>query len=550
MNAQALIQDGINLLQRGELAGAKAAFERVLEQAPDNADALYWMGVLALQTGHLEHGAQYMIRAVNAGGHQADLFGNLASALNALKRHEEALLVLGHGAQRHPGNSRILTMLGAQLRDCGRTGDARNTLEHALKIAPDDADAHLEMARLARIMGNAERADLAFRRSVDLAPSLTAHNEYALFLSQSGRDEEAVTQFQAALALNPDAQSILSNLGFAFYALGRADDSLAIFDRALGLEPDNAEIHALRAFPLLLKGHLLEGWHEYEWRLKSATFPAPPIALDSPLWERQPLKGKTLLLVAEQGYGDTLQFVRYAKPLADRGARVLVAVQEPLVELLKSVPGVAETASFNALSLPAHDYHIHMMSMPHRLGDTLETIPADVPYITADPALAARWRKRLEGYKGLRVGIVWSGNPLQRNNLKRSCPTSAITPLTQIAGVQMFSLAKDRNANAGPLPSGMIDLGGEIKTFADTAAIMSNLDLVISVCTSTAHLAGAMGRPTWLMLAQAADWRWLKKRSDSPWYPTARLFRQRRLYDWNGPIVEIAEALRLQAQKR
>ena len=479
---------------------------------------------------------------MNNGGIRPELFANLATAYRAQNNTQDALTVLMRGAQLNPEHAPIWIMLGAVLRVLERYEEARSALSGAIDLAPQNPDAHLEMARLAQATGENDRADEAYRQTIALTPSVVAHSGYATFLTQVAREEDALEQYRAALNLDPKAGSVLTNLGYQLYTMGRVEDSIDAFDRSLALDPETPDTHALRAFPLLLNGDYTLGWKEYEWRLESPTFPQAAVRPTTPAWNGEPLDGKTILLIAEQGYGDTFQFVRYAKPLAERGARVLVTAQRPAVELLKSALGVDAVYAFED-ALPAHDYHIHMMSLPHRFDTTLKTLPAAVPYLSADPDHVLQWRDRLVAYGGRKVGIVWSGNPDQRNNLKRSCPLSALASIANVKGISLFSLAKDRDLAEGNLHPGMIDLGPDLKTFSDTAAIMANLDLVISVCTSTVHLSGALARPTWVMLAAASDWRWGLEGEDCPWYPTARLFRQQNLHDWPDITARIAAAL-------
>lgn len=542
MDISNLIQQGQAHQQNGNFPQAKEAYEEALRLAPDHPDAFFCLGNLALQAGHLEPGVQYLIRAVNAGGTQPELFTNLATALRTQKKDQDALKALKHGAQLHPDHAPILTMLAALLRISGQHDEALAALERAQKIAPHHADIALEMARLAQTTGQYDRAETSYRQALALEKSVSAYNDFAHFLTRIGRENEAIEHYRAASELAPRALSVLNNLAFQLYALGQADESIETFDRCLKIVPTNPDAHALRAFPLLLKGQYAEGWKEYEWRFKTSSFPQLSIHLSSPAWKGEALDEKTILLISEQGFGDTFQFVRFAKLLAERGARVVVAAQRPAVEVLKTAPGVYDVFAYEDPA-PAHDYHIYMMSLPERFGTTVETLPTDVPYLRADADGAEHWRERLASYRGKKVGIVWNGNPEQRNNPKRSCPLEAIAPLAQIEGINLFSLAKNRPSDEGELHPGMIDLGGELNSFSDTAAIIANLDLVISVCTSAAHLAGALAKPTWVMLSAGSDWRWFLDREDSPWYPTARLFRQHALHDWSGLTARIADAL-------
>lgn len=543
MNISELLTQGFQHQKNGEFAQAKSIYETVLQVEPNNPDALYLIGMVALMSGHEQPATQYLIHAVNNGGTQPDLFTNLAKLLRAQNNPSDAHKVLLHGLQLHPDNISVLVMLAILLQEVSQHERALKALLHALNVDANSSEAHLEIAKTYQALGTYDQAELHFQKAIALRPNVTTRNIYGTFLAQFGRENEAIEQFRKALDFDPTSESTLNNFGFHLYALGEIDESIDAFERCLKLNPNNADAHGLCAFPLLLKGEYMRGWEEYEWRFKTPTFPPPPIKLDSPTWQNEPIEGKTILLIGEQGFGDTFQFVRFATQLSSMGAKVFVAAQDPAVELLKSVPGVSQVIAFSDPNIPAHDYHIFMMSLPERLDLTLASIPQNVPYLFPDKDLVATWKAYFSGYENLKVGIVWSGNPDQRNNAKRSCPLSALSPLLGVNTVQLFSLAKTVDNDASPLPPEIIDLGDRINTFSDTAAIIANLDLVISVCTSTAHLAGALGCPVWILLAASADWRWLQDREDSPWYPAARLFRQTKLHDWDHLLQNVAQDL-------
>jgi hypothetical protein len=317
--------------------------------------------------------------------------------------------------------------------------------------------------------------------------------------------------------------------------LGRLDEARASFDRAVGIRPDFAQARWNRAQAMLLAGDFAQGWREHEWRLKA--HPELQRAFAQPLWLGEvPLDGKTILLHAEQGLGDTLQFCRYAPLVAARGGRVVLEVQKPLVDLMRDLPGVAAVVA-RGEPLPDFDLHCPLLSLPLAFGTRLDTIPAQMPYLGAPAERAAGWEARLT--KRPRIGLVWSGNAGHKRDRARSIPLYALMPVFDLDAATFVSLQKEaRAADAAVLKqtAKLIDVGAELETFADTAALIRQLDLVIAVDTSVAHLAGALGKPLWLLLPAAPDWRWLAGREDSPWYPTARLFRQTVTRAW-GPVV-------------
>ncbi|HEY9163777.1 MAG TPA: tetratricopeptide repeat protein [Magnetovibrio sp.] len=550
MNISEQLTRGFQFHQQGQLAQAKAIYDEVLKIEPNNANALYLIGTLALQTGNVQPGTQYLIHAFNNGCTEEGLFINLSKTLRSQNNATDALHVLLKGGQAHPNSASIYVLLGIAYRELSQPHESINALTHAIEINGNISDAHIEIALTYKSMGKADKAEEHFKQAIALTANVTTHGFYASFLSDIGRDAEAIEEFRKAVAFDPRSELALNQLGFHLYSSGHIDESIDAFERCLEINPGNAETHGLYAFPLLLKGDYAKGWKEYEWRFKTPSFPALPVKLASPMWQNEPIEGKTLLLLGEQGFGDTFQFVRYAEQLASMGASVVIAAPSPAVELLKSAPGVSDVVPLTSDKIPAHDYHIYMMSLPERLNSTLATIPNTVPYLFPYPALTATWKDYFSEHDKFKVGIVWAGNPNQRNNPKRSCPLAALSPLFGLEDVQVFSLAKDRDEAEGPLPAEMIDLGSRINNFSDTAAILANLDLVISVCTSTAHLAGAMGRPVWVLLAASADWRWLTERSDSPWYPTARLLRQDTLHNWDQLLTKVAEDLSPQRRQK
>jgi hypothetical protein len=329
------------------------------------------------------------------------------------------------------------------------------------------------------------------------------------------------------------AQAAALESAFAAMAAGDIPQAIRIYRGLLASASEDPNLHVPLGQLLLLSGDLEAGWEECEWRDQR------PLPL--PRWRGAPLKGAAILLHGEQGFGDNFQFVRYARLVADRGGRVVLATLKGLRRLLATVPGVAEVIE-DGEAIPPVACHIPMMSLPYLFATRLDTIPNTVPYISADPVKVAAWRERLAPVPGLRVGLVWSGNLGPAYNSRRSPGLAAVAPLLDCPGVTVFALQKGggRADLAGQaLPRSFIDLDLELKSFDDTAAAMTALDLVISPCTSTAHLAGALGRPVWVMLASTADWRWLRNRDDSPWYPTARLFRQTVAGDWTGPVMRM-----------
>lgn len=372
-------------------------------------------------------------------------------------------------------------------------------------------------------------------------------NRLGLVLGRIGRWEEAIEIFRRLLVLQPDRWSIHWRLSELHAALGQVDQALAHCGKVLRRRPDLPGTRFLRATLWLQQGDFRRGWREYErrWQLRLIK----PRVLRKPAWDGTALAGRTILLRAEQGLGDTLQFVRYAAVLQARGARVVFETQPPLARVLRGCHGIDQLVAAGD-PLPAYDVHASLLSLPWLLRTTLDNVPAPIPYLSADQPRIARWRDRLAAHPGFRVGIVWQGNPQFPLDRMRSMALTHFAPLARVPGVQLVSLQKgDGTAQLRAIRDQfpVVDLGRAVDTragaFVDTAAIVANLDLVISADTSVAHLAGALGAPLWLPVGTGAEWRWLRDREDSPWYPSARLFRQRRHGDWAEVFARIAVAL-------
>jgi len=350
-----------------------------------------------------------------------------------------------------------------------------------------------------------------------------------------------------AIALKPDFADAHYNLGVALHGQGRFDEALTSYDEAARLNPEFVDARWNRAFLWLTMGRFAEGWREHEWRWRRKH--QPPRSFPQPLWKGEPIAGRSILLHNEQGIGDTLQFVRYAPLVAAHGARVLVQVQRPLARLVRgSLDGGIEVLAEGDL-LPPFDLHAPLLSLPLAFATTLENVPARVPYLKTDAAAAARWRSRIGPAPGLKIGLVWAGNAQHKNDRNRSIALERLLPLIDEIKARWFSLqVGERAGDLARIASGKINnLADRFTDFGETAAAIDNLDLVISVDTAVAHLAGALGKPVWVLLPAVPDWRWLLGRADSPWYPTARLFRQPARGDWDSVMQALRTALRERA---
>ncbi len=426
----------------------------------------------------------------------------------------------------------------------GLLGQKRNDLvgaveryEHALCLAPDLAEAHNNLGVVLQDQGKLHEAEERFREAIRLMPDYPeAHNNLGNALQDQGRFAEAVPAYHRALHFQPGYVDALKHLGNALRALGRLPEAIECYNEGLRLDPDHVLLHTARAMVWIQMGDLVQGFAECEWRLRGQDLPIHRFT--QPVWDGMPLDGRTILICTEQGLGDTLQFIRYATRAADRGGRVVVACPPILARILGSCPGVDEVVSEGS-SLPQFDCYAPVMSLAHILGTTLGTIPAEVPYLAAKPACVERWRAELGGVRELKIGVVWQGNPIHNRDRERSFRLAQLEPVARVPGVRLFSLQKNFGLDQlETLPDGfsVTDLGRRINDLAETAAVMKNLDLVISADSSPAHLAGALAVPVWMVLPSVCDWRWMTNREDTPWYPTMRLFRQRRFGDWDGGV--------------
>ena len=422
----------------------------------------------------------------------------------------------------------------------GDPASAEAAARAGLAAAPDDqAWMRFTLGWVLQESGRPAEAEAEYRRAISLDPDYaSAHHNLGNTLRSLGRPEAAIPAYQRTLEIEPDHPRVHDGLARAFRATGALDQATAAFRTQLALAPEDTDSHIEVALTLLLAGDFEAAWPHYERRAA----PDPEALSPDRLWDGGDLEGRTILLLAEQGFGDTIQFVRYAELLKAKGAKVLLQVQPGLTSLCGKAPGIDRVFAYGEAQ-PAHDCKARLLSVPRLLGTRLETIPTRVPYLAAEPERVAAWRAKLAGRPGLKVGIAWQGKPGTPLDHGRSIPLAALAPLTAVPGVRLISLQKHHGRDQiGDLAledyAEEMDEGPE--AFLDTAAIMANLDLVISSDTAIPHLAGALARPVWLLVKKVPEWRWLLGRPDSPWYPTMRLFRQTCDGDWSTVVQQVA----------
>jgi tetratricopeptide (TPR) repeat protein len=515
-NLPRMQRQAINSFQQGHLDKAERLCAGILEYRSDDFDALQLLGLLNLQRRRLAEALRFLSQALKVNSRSADAMSNLGLALHATGRFEEAVTSYRNALLIVPDHPEILYNLANAFLELGRIDEALAGYDEVLAKNPSHVGA----------LVNRGNTLLRFNRPAD-----------------------AMSNYDKALAAMPGHPQILTNRGHALRRLDRPLEARADFEAALVAGPEFPEAHFEAAMTLLTIGDFDAGWKGYEWRWKTATFASQRRQLRAPLWLGDaPVSGKTILLHAEQGFGDTIQFIRYAPLLASRGAKVVCEVQPELQSLLSRFEGIDIIAQGEPL--PTFDLHCPLLSLPLAFATKPETIPASVPYLAPPVERLAHWRDHL-AQGGPCAGFVWSGSASHKNDSNRSIPLARLAALFEDPPVRCFSLQSELRAADGEvlreLPN-FVHLGDALRDFADTAAVISLLDVVVSVDTSVAHLAGALGKPVVILLPYAADFRWMRNRDDTPWYPTAKLFRQPAFADWDSVIGRLGDEMRQLSQ--
>jgi tetratricopeptide (TPR) repeat protein len=525
--------------QAGQWRQAEEAYRQLLRRDPGNGRVWFALAHLCQTRSRLAEAAAYFRQAIEI--HPQDPQGpfSLGNVLLQDKKYDEAAEAFRRCLKLRPDHVEALTNLGYVLGEQGKTEEAHAAYRRALAIRPDVPEVHHNLGNLLREQGKREEALACYDEALRLRPGYAkAYVNRGVCLIGLARLDEAVRDLRRGVELDPKFAEAHSSLGAALSVQGDLDGALAEYEESIRLNPNYAEAHWNRSLVWLLRGDFARGWEAYAWRWRQERGVDRLEPLDRPAWDGLPLDGKTILLRSEQGLGDTLQFIRYAPVLRGMGARVLVQPQNVLLPLLSRCPGIDQLVAHGA-PLPPFDVHAPLLNLPFLLQTTLETVPADVPYLFADPALVERWRLELAPVRGFRVGIAWQGNPAHLWDRQRSVPLAAFEPLARVPGVRLLSLQKGTGTEqlaevAGRFP--VLALGGTLDgaagAFMDTAAVLRNLDLLVTSDTAIAHLAGGLGVPVWVALSASPDWRWMLEREDSPWYPTMRLFRQKELGQW------------------
>jgi tetratricopeptide (TPR) repeat protein len=528
-------------------AEALASYDKALTLDPNYAEALHNRGLVLRRLARPADALASFDQALAIKPGYAQAHYDRGSVLQDLDRPAEALASFDRALAIKPDHVGALNNRGLALIGLQRPAEALASFERALAIQPDHVRALNNRGNALQDLARPAEALAAYEKALAVQPNYAqAHYNRGIVLRGLKRPAAALASFDQALAIDPRHVDALNNRGIVLRDLGRPLEALASYDRALSIDPGYAEAHSNRSCLRLLLGDFERGWEEFEWRWRVPEFAPWRRDFVPPLWRGDaPLAGRTILLHAEQGFGDAIQFARYVPLVAARGATVVVEVPPPLTALFAGIAGAARIVA-RGDELPAFDCHCPLASLPLAFETRPETIPAAIPYLSPAPDRVPKWRQQLPQTAQRRVGIAWAGNANFKGDQTRSIGLARFSPLLSVAGIAFVGLQRDlRDGDRDMLRRHphVVHLGDAMEDFGDTAAVMSTLDLVISSDTSVAHLAGALGRPVWVLLQYAADWRWLRDRSDSPWYPTARLFRQPEPDDWESVIRRVADAL-------
>jgi tetratricopeptide (TPR) repeat protein len=607
--AEAFAQ-ALNYHQTGQLPQAERLYRLILQADPNHADSHHLLGVLAYQMGNYEPAVASIRHALTLNPWAGVYHANLGVAQEALGQTKDALASFQQALRLDPTSAQAHNAVGNALRALGNLDEAAAHCAQALRILPEFPEAHNNLGNALYLQGKLDEAVAHYEEALRLKPGYAeAHSNLGLALADNGKREQGIAHYHEALRINPnyaDAHNNLSiallrearfteaethsraalrlkpsyadahnNLGSILLRQSRWDEALAEYEEAMRLRANFAEAHWNRSLLWLLLGNFEQGWPDYEWRWTQPGFTRR--YLEKPLWDGSDLRGRGIVLHSEQGLGDTVQFIRYAPLVKERGGTVIVECHPPLLRLLAGVPGIDHLLPEGS-PLPPFDVRAPLLSLPSILRTTVATVPAKVPYLYAKPDLVEHWRQKLcevrystfdanklapdvghtadTGHRTskveheLKVGIAWQGTPAFRYDRQRSIPLTLFAPLASVEGVQLISLQKgpgtdQLRALEGRFP--IVDFGTTLDeatgAFMDTAAIIKNLDLVICSDSAVAHLAGALGAQVWVALPLVPDWRWMLNRNDSPWYPTMRLFRQTRFADWDDVFKRLVQGL-------
>lgn len=534
---------------RGKYDMAIEFASKAIKEMPEIPQFYNTLGVAFKEAGKLQEAVDACKQAISLNPDYVEAYNNLANILQSQGRQDEAVENYKHVVRLKPNVAEVYYNLGIVLNKQGHSAEAIENYKQAVRLKGDFAEAYYSLGNILRAQGRQDEAIENYKKAVRLKPDFfKACNILGEMLNERRRYAETIELFKRFLQLRPDYSDAYNNMGVTLMKQGHYDEAIENYRQSLKLNPESIEAHRNIGMLFLLTKRFKQGWEEYEWRHKSAN------NICQPYWDGSSFEDKRLLVHCEQGMGDSFQFVRYLPMVKERGGTVIFGDRKPILAVLRQFPGIDELAEVAPGAKPNinFDYHVLLLSLPGIFETTLETIPAEVPYLYAEPEKAQYW-KNLFVRDGFKVGIVWAGGGVLgagayglKKEYDRSCSVEDFAPLARIDGVRLYGLQKGKRAeDVDNLPEdiALTNFGEHFEDFADTVAAIENLDLIISIDTAVAHLAGAMGKPVWTLLPFAPDWRWMLDRQDCPWYPTMKLFRQRKPDDWREVFARVEKEL-------
>jgi tetratricopeptide (TPR) repeat protein len=539
MDTKKLMQSAIEHYQTGNLEHAGQICRKILSRQPKNADVLHFFSILCYRLRNYDAAITNLKKTLRINPSNAEAHYNLGRAYEGKKQIDEAIQSYKSALRFNPYFVDAYINLGNLLQGKGQLDDAIFNYQKAIEFNPSYAGVYYNLGVIFQEKNRLTEAIAAFQRAIQLDPQYAdAYHDLGYVSHMNRQPDKAIECYLKAIQMNKDMFDAYNNLGRVYQEQGRLDDAITSYRKSLEINPDFAETHCNLAIALLLTGAFRQGWEEYEWRWKLKD--RSRYGFPQQIWDGSDISDKTIFLYAEQGFGDTIQFIRFAPLIAGRGANVIIECQKELKSLICHVKGINSVITRED-PLPEFDVHYPLLSLPFVLNTTPESIPATIPYIMTDETIVRKWEERIRSDNArLKVGVVWSGNPKYKADRFRSISPDNFLQLCMVERISFYSLQKGEAASQVKelvKEIKLIDFTDEIHDFSDTAAIIKNLDLIISVDTAVAHLAGALGKPVWTLLPFSPDWRWMLERDDSLWYPTMRLFRQPLPGDW-GTVIE------------
>jgi tetratricopeptide (TPR) repeat protein len=544
VNINKAIQLAFEHHRSGNLQQAESLYRKILKRQPRNSEILHMLGVLYSDSRNYDAAIQYIKKALRFDPNNSYAYYNLGNTYRNKGELDESIRNFQKAIELNPKFIDAYYNLGIALQDNKQINEAIVCYQEALQLNPSLFYVFYNLGNAFKYKGQFDKAIDCYQKVLKLNPSfIPAYINLTSTFRDNGQLDDAVTICQKALVINPSSLETYVNLGTALQDKGQLDEALDCYRKVLNVDSNFAEAHWNMSLVLLTLGNYMEGWKEHEWRWKLKDY--IKCSISKPLWDGYDIQGLTILLYDEQGYGDSIQFIRYVSLVAQRGARIIVSCKKELKTLFQNIEEIDKVIAYGN-QLPDFDIYCPLLNLPLVFNTTLENIPAKTPYINVEPELARKWRNKIQlDNSKLKVGLVWATGEGELQKIK-SFPLIIFSKFAKLSDVTFYSLQKGVAAEqAKNPPKGMklFDYMGEVNDFADTAAIIESLDLVISADTAVAHLAGALGKPTWIMIPIVPIWQWMLHREDSPWYPTVKLFRQPSSGNWESVIANVQNNL-------